>query len=194
VIADPLELQEGIRLGLPYRAGASPAFIGEKAVIRSGTIIYADVTIGTYLKTGHNVLIREHTQIGDHVVVGSNVVIDGHVQIGDFVKLESNVYIPTHTTLGNHVFIGPSAVLTNDKYPQRLRDPYEPHGPILRDSVTIGANATLLPGVVIEEGSIVAAGSVVTRDVPPWSLAMGVPARIQPLPPGLRHANTAKNQ
>jgi len=185
-------VQEGVILGLNYKEGCREAVIGDRAVIRAGTIIYADVVIGDDFKTGHHVLIREHTRIGDRVVVGTGTVIDGHVEIGSFVKIESRVYIPTHTRIGSYCFLGPGAVLTNDKYPQRLRDEYEPRGPVLEESVTIGANATILPGVRIGEGAMVAAGSVVTKDVPPWHLAVGVPARVEPLPERLRERNRAK--
>jgi len=186
-------VHQGVILGLKYREGCRETVIGDRAVIRWGTIIYADVVIGDDFRTGHSAMIRENTKIGDQVVVGTNTVIDGNVEIGSFVKLESNVYIPTHTNIGSYVFIGPGAVLTNDKYPQRLRDEYEPMGPTLEDSVTVGANATILPGVRIGEGSMVAAGSVVTKDVPPWHLAIGVPARLEPLPKRLREKNRAKS-
>ena len=187
------KVQENVILGLKYAEGCNEAIIGDRAVIRWGTVIYADVVIGDDFKTGHSVLIREKTVIGDRVLVGTNTVIDGNVEIDSFVKLESNVYIPTHTKIGSYVFIGPGAVLTNDRYPQRLRDEYEPLGPILEDSVTIGANATILPGVRIGEGSMVAAGSVVTKDISPWSLAIGVPAKVEPLPQQLRERNRAKS-
>jgi len=179
-------------LGLRYKNDCRKTTIGGNALIRDNVIIYADVEIGDDFKTGHFVTIRENTRIGNRVVIGTNTVIDGNVVIGDFVKIESNVYIPTHTIVGNYVFIGPGAVFTNDKYPQRLRDQYEPKGPILEDSVSIGANATLLPGVRIGEGSIVAAGSVVTKDIPAWSLAKGIPAVITSLPPKLKERNKAK--
>ncbi len=177
-------------VGLVYRAGCGPARIGDDAVIRSYAIIYGDVTIGRGLRTGHHALVREQTVIGDFVLVGSSVIIDGHVTIGDYVSLQSRVYIPTHAVIGDYVFIGPAAALTNDKYPLRQRQSYRPQGPILEDHVTIGANATLLPGVRIGEGAMVAAGAVVTKDVPAWSLAVGAPARILPLPDHLREQNT----
>lgn len=186
-------IHENVILGLKYAEGCNKAIIGDRAVIRWGSIIYADVEIGNDFKTGHSVLIREKTKIGDRIVIGTNTVIDGNVEIGNFVKLESNVYIPTHTKIGNYVFIGPGAVLTNDKFPQRIRDEYEPIGPILEDSVTVGANAVILPRVRIREGSMIGAGSVVTKDVPSWSIAVGVPARIKPLPEKLRERNRAKN-
>jgi acetyltransferase-like isoleucine patch superfamily enzyme len=185
-------IQDNLILGLKYAEGCKEAVIGERAVIRWGTVIYADVEIGDDFKTGHSVVIREKTKIGNRVLIGTNTVIDGNVEIGSFVKLESNVYIPAHTKIGSYVFIGPGAVLTNDKYPQRLRDEYDPIGPILEDSVTIGANATILPGIRIGEGTIVGAGSVITKNVPPWSFAIGVPARVKPLPERLRERNRAK--
>lgn len=180
------------RVGVEYRPDCGRVEIGEGGVVRSFAVIYGDVKIGTRFRCGHHVLIREFTTIGDHVTVGTGTTIDGQVEIGDHVKLESHVYIPTHTSIGNHVFIGPGAVLTNDRYPQRLRDEYEPDGPIIEDSVTIGARAVVLPGVRIGKGSMVAAGAVVTRDVPEWSLVVGIPGRAEPLPDRLRHENRAK--
>lgn len=187
------KLYENVILGLKYKEVCKEVVIGDRAVIRSGTIIYADVEIGDDLKTGHAVLIREKTKIGNRVVIGTNTVIDGNVEIGNYVKLESNVYIPTHTKIGSNVFVGPGAVLTNDKYPQRLRNQYKPVGPIIEDSVTVGANAVILPGIRIQEGSMIGAGSVVTKDVPSWSFAIGVPAKIEPLPQRLKERNRAKS-
>jgi acetyltransferase-like isoleucine patch superfamily enzyme len=185
-------VQAHVILGLQYRTDCEKARVGDDAVIRAFTIVYADVELGNDVKTGHHVLIREYTHIGNRVVIGSGTIIDGYTTIGDFVKIEGRVYIPTHTTIGNYVFIGPGAVLTNDKYPLRRRDEYEPCGPIVGDNVSIGANATILPGVCLGEGSMVAAGAVVTRDVPPWHLAAGLPARTQPLPESLKEPNRAK--
>ena len=170
----------------PFRCG-----IG--CLVRSHSIIYADTSFGEDVRTGHFVLVREKTRVGSHVVIGSGSIIEGNTQIGDYVMIESQVFIPTHTTIGSFVFIGPNAVLTNDKYPLRRRDDYRPVGPTLEDHVTVGANATLLPGVRIGQGAMVAAGAVVTGDVPAWCLAVGVPARIKPLPEELREGNRARS-
>lgn len=180
-------------LGLKYKDKCKKAKIGNFAVIRNKAIIYADVIIGDYFKTGHSIMIRGHTRIEDRVIVGTNTVIDGQVEIGSFVKIETNVYIPTHTKIGNNVFIGPGVVMTNDKYPQRMRAQYKPEGPILKDGVSVGANATILPGIVIGKGSFIAAGSVVTKNVPDWSLAIGIPAKIKKLSRNLRELNKAKS-
>ncbi|MCL4543815.1 MAG: acetyltransferase [Chloroflexi bacterium] len=179
-------------VGYQYRAEAGPAVLGSRCIIRPFSTIYGDVTCGDSVRIGHNVLIREHTTVGSLVVIGTGAVIDGQCTIGSQVKIESGVYIPTHTTIGNFVFIGPNATLTNDRYSLRRRDEYEPQGPIIEDHATIGANATILPGVRVGEGAMVAAGSVVTRDVPPWHLAVGVPAHCSPLPQHLREENRAK--
>ncbi|MBV8890019.1 MAG: N-acetyltransferase [Alphaproteobacteria bacterium] len=188
---DDCTIQPGTTLGLRYRASCEPAVFGRNCTIRAGTIVYADVRAGDFLQTGHNALIREHTAIGDHVVIGTGTIIDGNVKIGSFVKIESNCYIPTHTRIGHRVFIGPGTVLTNDRYPLKMRADYRPEGPVLEDGVTLGGGVVLLPGIVIGAHSFVAAGAVVTKDVPAGSFAKGVPAAIEPLPAKLRETNMA---
>ena len=191
-LGDNCSIQENVTLGLKYKEGCQKAKIGDNALIRAFTIIYADVIIGNDFKTGHRVVIREDTKIGSKIVIGTGTVIDGNVEIGDRVKIESQVYIPTHTRVGNDVFIGPNVIMTNDKYPQRLRDQYEPKGPIIEDSVSIGANSTILPGVRIGEGAFIAAGSVVTKDVPSWKLVKGISGKICDIPEKLKERNRAK--
>ncbi|HOD85073.1 MAG TPA: DapH/DapD/GlmU-related protein [Methanoculleus sp.] len=165
------------RMGLEDYPGAA---IGKNAILRSGTIIYCDVRIGDAFQTGHNVLIREKTTIGDRVAVGTAAVVEGDCTIGDDVRIQSLVYVPTGARIGDRVFIGPNAVLTNDRYPPGPRESLR--GPVLGDDAVIGANATILPGVRVGEGAFVAAGAVVTRDVPPEMLAVGAPARFRALP------------
>ena len=190
-IGKKVRIKDNVVIGLKYSDDCKEVILGDNVTIREGSIIYADVVIGSNFKTGHNILIREKTVIGSNIVIGSNTVIDGTVEIGSYVKIETGVYIPTHTKIGSHVFIGPCVVMTNDRYPQRLRDQYKPEGAIIGDGVSIGANSTLLPGVRIGEGSFIAAGSVVTKDIPPWSLIMGVPGKIKPLPDKLKERNRA---
>jgi acetyltransferase-like isoleucine patch superfamily enzyme len=180
---------EPVTLGFPSRdnmqkTGFTGTTIGKNSVIRSGTILYCDVIIGDFFQTGHNVVIREATRIGDRVSIGTATVIDGHTAIGDYVNLQSRVYIPTNTRIGSHVFIGPNAVLTNDRYPPTRIGGLD--GPIIKDCAAIGANATLLPGVCIGEGALVAAGAIVTRDVPDHMMAIGAPAKIRELPKVMR--------
>lgn len=161
--------------------------IGDNALIRPNSIIYCKVIIGNNLKTGHNILIRENTKIGNDVLIGTNTIIDGDTIIGNNVSIQSNVYIPKNTNIENNVFIGPCAVLANDKYP--IRKKYELKGPTIRKGVSIGANSTLLPGIEIGEGAMIAAGALVTKDVPPWKLALGAPAKIVDMSEDLKVLN-----
>ena len=161
---------------------------GENALIRSGTIIYRNVHMGDNFETGHNVLIREDTSIGDNVLIGTNVVIEGNVIIGNRVSIQSNVYIPANSVIEDFVFIGPNAVLTNDKYPLR-RKVNNLRGPVLRKGASIGANSTILPGIEIGEGAMVAADALVTKHVADWKLAIGSPAKMIELPEEMRELN-----
>ena len=181
-------IDSGATVGYAHAPDAEPAKIGDDATVRAGTIIYADVRVGDDFTTGHNALVREDTTIGDDVLVGTDTTIDGSSTIGSHVSLQTGVYVPTHTTIGSQVFVGPRAVFTNDPYP--IRREADLAGPTLEDHVSIGANATLLPGVRVGEGSFVAAGAVVVRDVPPKTIAVGVPARHEPLPKELDAKNT----
>jgi len=181
-------VDENATLGHSNGSDTDQTQIGNDATIRSGTVIYDDVEIGDSFSTGHNVLVREDTTIGDDVLLGTNTVVDGACTIGSSVSCQTNVYVPRQTTIGDSVFLGPSAVLTNDEYPVRVEQDLE--GPTLEDDVSVGANATILPGVTIGRGSFVAAGSIVTEDVPPETLAVGTPARHEPLPDPLEGGNT----
>ncbi|PTN33806.1 N-acetyltransferase [Desulfonatronum sp. SC1] len=180
-----------VTLGYAYREGCTPPVLGREHLLRMGTIIYADVQIGDFFQTGHYVLIREHCQFGDHVWIGSHSVIDGQVGIGNFVKIAARCYISPQTIIGSRVFIGPGVIITNDKYPLKMRDSYRPAGATLEDNVSVGAGSVILPGVQIGQGAFIAAGSVVTRDVPPMTLAKGNPAVFHELPAKLREKNTA---
>jgi acetyltransferase-like isoleucine patch superfamily enzyme len=161
--------------------------IGHHCIIRSDVVIYRDVVMGNYVRTGHKVLVRERCRIGDHVLVGTNVVVDNDCSIGDRVSIQSGVYIPTGTVIEDWVFIGPHATFLNDRFPVRTKAPLT--APRIRRGATIGGNATILPGTTVGEGAFVAAAAVVTKDVPPWHMAIGSPARFKPLPAKLRRRN-----
>lgn len=178
---------ENVTIGVSYKFRSRPPVIGKKAVLRSNTVIYNDVEIGDYFKTGHGVLIREKTKIGDNVLIGTNTVVEGHCDIGSNISIQSNVYIPQNSSIDDYVFIGPCACFTNDRYP--LRSDYPLKGPVIKKGASIGANSTFLSGIEVGEGSMVAAGAIVTRDIPPDYLAIGAPARIKPLPPHFKILN-----
>jgi acetyltransferase-like isoleucine patch superfamily enzyme len=180
-------VEEGAQLGVAYDDDTSPPEVGPGSIIRAGTIVYDDVTAGLSFTTGHHALVREETKLGDDVLVGTQSVIDGETTVGDAVSMQTGVYVPRNTTIGNNVFLGPNATLLNDPYP--VRQDVDLTGPTLKDGVSVGANATVLPGVTIGEGSFVAAGAVVTDDVPPRKLAAGVPATTRDLPSELAGEN-----
>lgn len=180
-------ISSAVELGAGGHADGAQTVIGDEATIRSGTIIYRDVHIGDEFATGHNVLIREETTIGDDVLVGTGSVVDGATDIGSKVSLQTGTYVPRETTIGDDVFLGPNAVITNDPYPIRENSTLE--GSTIEAHVSVGANATILPGLTVGRGSFVAAGAVVTEDVPPETLAVGVPATHRPLPTELAGEN-----
>ncbi len=186
-LGDNCEIEPNATVGYRYKDGADPPVLGDRATVRSGSIVYADVMIGDDFTTGHRILVREDTAIDDNVLVGTDTVIDGTTTIGSNVSLQTGVYVPSHTKIGSDVFVGPHAVLTNDPYP--IRRDVELTGPTLCDNVSVGANATVLPGVTVGEGSFVAAGAVVTDDVPPETLAVGAPATFRSLPEELEGGN-----
>jgi acetyltransferase-like isoleucine patch superfamily enzyme len=160
------------------REGQLATTIGDGAVIRSHTVIYAGNTIGRHFQTGNKVNIRESNRIGNNVSVGTLSVIEHHVEIADNVRIHTQVFVPEFSVLEEGCWIGPNVVLTNAKYP--LSPGVKDHlvGPVIRKGAKIGANATLLPGVVIGENALVGAGAVVVRDVPPGAVVVGNPARV----------------
>ena len=158
--------------------GQFPTIVGRGAVIRSHTVIYAGNVIGRNFQTGHGVLIREHNQIGDDVSVGSHSIVEHHVQLGNRVRIHSGAFVPEYTVMEDESWLGPHVVLTNAPHPLCPNFPECRKPVILRRNAKVGANATLLPGVVVGEMSLVAAGSVVTKDVPPGVVVAGNPAVI----------------
>lgn len=173
-IGDGCIIQDNVIIG---NSEGRKVDIGENAMIRSGTIIYSDVKIGKDFKTGHNVVIREKTEIGDDVLIGTNSVIDGNCKVGNKVRVQTNVYITAYTIIEDDVFMGPCAVTTNDKY-MKYDDSIMLKGSVIKRGAKIGANATILPGIVIGEKAVVGAGAVVTKNVKNDDIVTGVPAEV----------------
>jgi acetyltransferase-like isoleucine patch superfamily enzyme len=179
-LAQPATVEDFCLIGVPARyaePGGSNTIIGEGAWIRSYTTIYAGNTVGRRFVTGNKVNIRECNRIGDDVSVGTLSVIEHHVEIGDRVRIHTQAFIPEFSILEDDCWIGPNVVLTNAKYPVSPGVKESLQGPRIGKGAKIGANATILPGVVIGEYALVGAGAVVVRDVPAGTVVVGNPAR-----------------
>ena len=152
--------------------------LGPGARIRSHTVVYAGNRIGARFQTGHGVLVREDNWIGDDVSIGSGTVLEHHVQIGDRVRIHSQAFVPEYTQLEDDCWIGPNVVITNAKYPRSPGVKDNLSGVRVCRGAKIGANTTVLPGVVIGADALVGAGSVATKDVAPGAVVAGNPARL----------------
>lgn len=159
-------------------SGQLETLIGDNAVIRSHTVIYAGNIIGANFQTGHHVMIRELNHIGDDVSIGTNTVIEHHIHLMNGVRVHSNVFIPEFSSLHEGAWIGPNVVITNAMYPQSPNAKHELVGATVLAHAKIGANSTLLPGIVIGEHALIGAGSVVTKPVEAKQVVVGNPARV----------------
>lgn len=159
-------------------ADAPPLRIGQGARIRSHTVVYPESQIGDRFQTGHGAMIRESNSIGDDVSIGTHSIVEHHVEIGDRVRVHSNAFIPEYSVIEEGAWIGPSVTFTNARYPLGREAKASLRGPIVRRGAKIGANATLLPGVIIGRDALVGAGSVVVHDVPDGAVVVGNPARV----------------
>jgi acetyltransferase-like isoleucine patch superfamily enzyme len=179
VLGDGAYVDETAIIGVPpvgAEEGALETLIGPGAVIRSHTVIYAGVSIGARLSTGHGAMIREDNVLGDDVSVGTNAVLEYGNRLGNHVRVHSGCFLENGVVEDN-VFLGPHVVFTDDPHPMcpRYRDCVG--GPTVRRQASIGANVTLLPGVEVGEGALIGAGSVVADDVEAGVVAAGNPAK-----------------
>ncbi|HTR81889.1 MAG TPA: acyltransferase [Bacteroidota bacterium] len=174
-------IEDYVIIGVPPRgkkSGELKTTIGDNAMIRSHTVIYAGNTIGDNFQTGHHVLVREENEIGNNVSVGTSSVVEHHVKIGSDVRIHTNAFVPETSVLEDGCWLGPHVVITNALYPLSPNVKNELRGAIVKKNAKVGANATLLPGVTIGENALVGAGSVVTKDVPSNQVVAGNPAKI----------------
>ncbi len=174
------ELDKNVLLGYPTQRKIKnkTAVIGARAKIRSGTIIYQGCKIGSGLETGHNVVIREENIIGKNLSIWNNSTIDYKCRLGDNVKIHCNCYIAQYTIIENDAFLAPGVTIANDIHPGCAFSKKCMRGPIIERGAKIGVNVTILPFVRIGKYSLIGSGSVVTKDIPPYSVAYGNPARV----------------
>ena len=151
--------------------------IDPTAFVHATVAIEDDVTIGPGTRIWHQGHIRRGATIGAGCNLGKNVFVDEGVHIGSGVKIQNNVSVYHGVTIEDEVFIGPSAVFTNDRYPRAFNTDWEVVETTVRRGASIGANATLVCGIEVGEYAVVAAGSVVPKAIHPHEIVMGSPAR-----------------
>lgn len=146
-------------------------FVHEKAIVKTNNI-GEDTKIWAFCN------ILEGAKIGKSCNICDGCFIEGEVVIGNNVTLKNGVYLWNGIRVEDNVFVGPAAVFTNDQYPRSKNSNYVQKSTVLKKGCSIGANATILPGITIGEYALIGAGAVVTKDVPDFALAYGNPATV----------------
>lgn len=160
--------------------------ITSTAIIHPSADVSSLAKIGPGTRVWHLVQIREGVEIGQNCIVGKGVYIDFDVQIGDNVKIQNSALIYHGATIEDGVFIGPQACLTNDRFPRAITSDGKLKGAedwvvgpiLLKRGASVGAGSIVLPNVTVGQFALIAAGAVVSKDVPDHGLVVGVPARL----------------
>jgi acetyltransferase-like isoleucine patch superfamily enzyme len=158
--------------------------LGSGVSVGAGAVVFAGASIGAEAILGDQSYVRERSSIGEGSVIGRGSVVDNDVALGARVRVQTNVYLTAFSTIEDDVFVGPGVTTTNDDTMGRHGPEKPARGATLRRACRVGAGAVLTPGVEIGEEAFVAAGAVVTHDVPPRAVVMGVPARVVREVPG----------
>ena len=159
-------------------AATGGLIIGAGVTICAGAVLFAGAELAAGVIVGDQAQIRERARIGERSVVGRGSTVDFATEVGARVSIQTLVYLTAQGLVEDDVFIGPGVTTTNDDTMSRHPRGEPLRGPILRRACRVGGGAVLTPGVEIGEEAFVAAGAVVTRDVPARAVVMGVPARV----------------
>lgn len=150
----------------------------EGVFIHSTAEVSSEAKVGEGTKVWHFVHVREKAVVGRDCILGQNAYIDHYVKIGNNVKIQNNVSVYHGVTLEDDVFVGPHAAFTNDLYPRSFDPEWHLQYTLVRKGASIGANATILCGIEIGSYALIGAGAVVTKNVPPYALMAGSPAKV----------------
>ena len=179
-------VQDGAVLGKAPRLAPGSATAGEVGLLEIGAgaaicaqaVVFAGSWLGEGVIVGDQACVRERTRIGAGSVVGRGTGVDNDVVVGERVRLQSQVYLTAYSVVEDDVFVGPGVTTTNDDAMGRCPPGTALRGATLRRACRIGGGVVIVPGVEIGEEAFVAAGAVVTSDVPARAVVMGVPARV----------------
>jgi acetyltransferase-like isoleucine patch superfamily enzyme len=152
--------------------------LGERVTVCSGAVVFAGAHVGDEAILGDQTYVRERSRIGPGSVIGRGSVVDNDVTVGERVRVQTSVYLTAFTVVEDDVFVGPGATTTNDNTMNRHGPETPLAGATLRRACRVGGATVLTPGVEIGEEAFVAAGAIVTKDVPARGVAIGVPARV----------------
>jgi acetyltransferase-like isoleucine patch superfamily enzyme len=186
VLGGGVRVHDGAVIGKPVSLGGRstasreeppPAVVGDGAVIGAGAIVVAGATIGEGALVGDQAHVRERAVIGRLSVLGRGASMENDALVGAGARIQSGCYITAFCEVEDDVFMAPGVQTLNDPSAGRRAPGERLRGPRVRRGARIGGAAVLLPGVEIGEEAFVGAGAVVTRDVPPRTLVVGVPAR-----------------
>jgi acetyltransferase-like isoleucine patch superfamily enzyme len=186
VVGSGAQVQDGAVLGKPLALGprsrasrdaAEPLVVEDGAVVCAGAVVLAGARIGQGAVVGDQTQLRERSTVGAGSVVGRGTAVDNDVVIGRRVRIQSGCYITAHSVIEDDVFVAPGVFTTNDNTMGRRADTPPLRGATLRRACRVGAAVVLLPGVEVGEEAFIAAGSLVTRDVPARAVMMGSPAK-----------------
>jgi UDP-2-acetamido-3-amino-2,3-dideoxy-glucuronate N-acetyltransferase len=180
VIADHAVLGKRPRLARHSSARGEVGDLQLEAAVSVGTgaVVFAGTRVGEGAILGDQSFVRERSSIGPGSVIGRGSTVDNDVAVGDRVRVQSNVYLTAFTIVEDDVFVGPGVNTTNDDTMSRHGEGAQLTGALLRRACRVGGGAVLTPGVEVGEEAFVAAGALVTRDVPARAVVMGVPARV----------------
>jgi UDP-3-O-[3-hydroxymyristoyl] glucosamine N-acyltransferase len=194
IIGDDVRLDDFTVIGKwPLRAVNSilkptqqlpPARLGDGVLAGTGATIYRGASLGRAILVADQATVRERVSVGDFTIVGRGVVIENDCEVGRYCKLETECYITAYSRLEDRVFVAPQVTTSNDRFIGRTEERFKHfQGVTVKRGGRIGAGAVILPGLTIGEDGLVAAGSVLTRDVPPRMIFLGSPARpFRPVP------------
>jgi UDP-2-acetamido-3-amino-2,3-dideoxy-glucuronate N-acetyltransferase len=156
-----------------------------KAIIETSALIDLTASIGDGTRVWHNAQVRDGVVIGPNCILGRNVYVGSGVRVGKNCKIQNSALVYEPAQIGDGVFIGPGAILTNDQYPRAVNPDgsiksltdWIPAGVTIETGASVGAGAVCVAPIRIGAWSMIAAGSVVTRDIPAYALVVGVPAK-----------------